>query len=70
MFESEMQSHDISMEFTVESSYLQEGIDWVLCDPVRLTQIFINLLTNVSSTGAPLKIPLMSTGNQIHSDRT
>ncbi|KUJ17359.1 uncharacterized protein LY89DRAFT_733212 [Mollisia scopiformis] len=46
MFESELQAHEISIDFTVESSYQQEGIDWVLCDPVRLTQIFINLLTN------------------------
>jgi signal transduction histidine kinase len=48
MFEGELQTHDIKMEFTVGPSYEREGIDWVCCDPVRLTQIFINLLTNVS----------------------
>lgn len=48
MFESELQAHSIRLNFTVEPSYQQEGIDWVYCDPVRLTQIFINLLTNVS----------------------
>ena len=48
MFESELQAHDIKMTFTVEPSYRKAQIDWVFCDPVRLTQIFINLLTNVS----------------------
>lgn len=48
MFESELQTHNIKIEFKVGPSYEQEGIDWVYCDPVRLTQIFINLLTNVS----------------------
>ncbi|KAF8857518.1 hypothetical protein BDZ45DRAFT_623738 [Acephala macrosclerotiorum] len=46
MFESELVAHDIKLKFTLEPSYHQEGIDLVYCDPVRLTQIFINLLTN------------------------
>ncbi|CZR56710.1 uncharacterized protein PAC_06599 [Phialocephala subalpina] len=46
MFESELAAHDIKLKFTVEPSYHHEGIDLVYCDPVRLTQIFINLLTN------------------------
>ena len=48
MFESELQAHDIQMTFVVEQSFQKAEIDWVYCDPVRLTQIFINLLTNVS----------------------
>lgn len=48
MFESELAVDGIKLNFTVEPSYHQEGIDLVYCDPVRLTQIFINLLTNVS----------------------
>jgi signal transduction histidine kinase len=48
MFESELQAHDLQMTFVVEQSFQKAGIDWVYCDPVRLTQIFINLLTNVS----------------------
>lgn len=47
MFEGELQAHDIAMTFVVEDSYREATIDWVFCDPVRLTQIFINLLTNV-----------------------
>jgi CheY-like chemotaxis protein len=46
MFESELQTRDIKMDFKVEESYKDSKIDKVFCDPVRLTQIFINLLTN------------------------
>ncbi|RDW71506.1 hypothetical protein BP6252_08069 [Coleophoma cylindrospora] len=46
MFEGEVKAHEIKMKFNVEPSYLENKVDWVLCDPVRLTQIFINLLTN------------------------
>lgn len=49
MFENELNAHDIKMDFHVEPSYKDANIDKVFCDPVRLTQIFINLLTNVSS---------------------
>jgi signal transduction histidine kinase len=48
MFESELVAHDIKMTFQVEPSYKSANIDWVYCDPVRVTQIFINLLTNVN----------------------
>jgi signal transduction histidine kinase len=48
MFESEMQTHDIKMTFEVDKSYEVCNVDWVFCDPVRVTQVFINLLTNVS----------------------
>jgi signal transduction histidine kinase len=46
MFEGEMLADDIQMTFILEDSYKNAQIDWVYCDPVRLTQIFINLLTN------------------------
>lgn len=49
MFENELLAHDIEMSFVVEDSYREAKVDLVFCDPVRLTQIFINLLTNVSS---------------------
>jgi signal transduction histidine kinase len=48
MFESEIVAHNIKMTFQVEPSYKSANIDWVFCDPVRVTQIFINLLTNAS----------------------
>lgn len=47
MFESELQAHDIQMTFEVLDSFKATSINEVFCDPVRLTQIFINLLTNV-----------------------
>jgi signal transduction histidine kinase len=47
MFEGELQADGIDMTFVIEPSYREAQIDCVFCDPVRLTQIFINLLTNV-----------------------
>jgi len=49
MFEGELQADGIKMTFVLEPSYHESQIDWVFCDPVRLTQIFIILLTNVST---------------------
>lgn len=50
MFENELLAHDIQMSFVVEDSYREAKVDIVFCDPVRLTQVFINLLTNVGSS--------------------
>ena len=49
MFESELVADEIATVFEIEKSYIDAKIDQVICDPVRLTQIFINLLTNVQS---------------------
>jgi signal transduction histidine kinase len=49
MFENEFIAHDIQLTFVVDDSYRESKVDLVFCDPVRLTQIFINLLTNVST---------------------
>ena len=49
MFEGELQSQDIEMHFRLEPSYNDTQIDWVFCDPSRLRQVFINILTNVGS---------------------
>lgn len=43
MFESELQAADIGFSYTLKDSYT---ITWAHCDPTRLTQILINLLTN------------------------
>jgi signal transduction histidine kinase len=50
MFEGELQAHNINMSFVVEQSFQNAQIEWVFCDPVRLTQVFINLLTNVKAS--------------------
>jgi signal transduction histidine kinase len=49
MFEADFLSNDIHVE--TMSEVLQDSVefDWVYCDPTRLTQIFVNLLTNVSN---------------------
>jgi len=46
MFEGELESNDIAMEFRMEKSYLDLSIDWVKLDPSRLLQVLINLTTN------------------------
>ena len=52
MFENELAADKITTIFEIGQSYREAKIDQVFCDPVRLTQIFINLLTNVSSAFA------------------
>lgn len=46
MFEGELESNDIAMEFRMDASYLDLKIDWVKLDPSRLLQVLINLTTN------------------------
>lgn len=46
MFEGELDTNDIAMEFRMEKSYFEMGIDWVKLDPSRLLQVLINLTTN------------------------
>lgn len=45
MFEGELDTNDIAMEFNMEKSYLDLKIDWVKLDPSRLLQVLINLTT-------------------------
>lgn len=46
MFEGELASHGIELEFLFEASYKRFEIDWVMIDPSRVTQILVNLMTN------------------------
>jgi signal transduction histidine kinase/CheY-like chemotaxis protein/PAS domain-containing protein len=46
MFESELNTHGIVLDFQVEKSYSDFGITWVKLDPSRLRQVLINLMTN------------------------
>jgi PAS domain S-box-containing protein len=46
MFEGELETNDISMEFQIEESYRELKVDWVKLDPSRLLQVLINLTTN------------------------
>lgn len=46
MFEGELQTADIQMEFIVDESFSRLGVDWVRLDPSRVLQVLINLTTN------------------------
>lgn len=46
MFTGEYNAAGITQKITVEDSYKDLAVDWVLLDSSRLTQILINLITN------------------------
>ncbi|KAF2751501.1 hypothetical protein M011DRAFT_464227 [Sporormia fimetaria CBS 119925] len=46
MFEGEVQSAGIKMEFVVDDSFKKLNVDWVKVDPSRVLQVLINLTTN------------------------
>ena len=46
MFEGELHTADIKMEFRIDASVEDLQIDWVRLDPSRLLQVLINLTTN------------------------
>lgn len=46
MFQGELQTADISLDFRVDESLHDLRVDWVRLDPSRLLQVLINLTTN------------------------
>lgn len=46
MYEGEVQTAGITMEFVVSDSFKELDIDWVKLDPSRILQVLINLTTN------------------------
>jgi PAS domain S-box-containing protein len=46
MFEGELQTADISLDFRVDKSLHTLRVNWVRLDPSRLLQVLINLITN------------------------
>lgn len=46
MFEAEFAANEIEVDSKTTESYEDQQVDWVSLDPSRLTQIFINLITN------------------------
>jgi signal transduction histidine kinase len=46
MLQANITAADIKMEIKAHESIADLGVDWVMCDPLRVTQILINLLSN------------------------
>ena len=46
MFRADLTSHGISVNIVPEPSYQSCSVDYAMLDPNRVTQVFINLLTN------------------------
>lgn len=46
MFEGEVQTAGIQMEFVLTDSFTKLAVDWVKIDPSRVLQVLINLTTN------------------------
>lgn len=49
MFHASAQGSDIDLQFVVDDSLNELGIDWVQIDASRVNQVAINLLTNAVS---------------------
>ncbi len=46
MFDGEMHTADINLNFKIDESITKLGVEWVRLDPSRLLQVLINLTTN------------------------
>jgi CheY-like chemotaxis protein len=64
MFEGEMETNSIELNFVIDKSYEELNIDWVRLDPSRLLQVLINLTTNAIkfTTTEELRTIIVSVG--------
>jgi signal transduction histidine kinase len=46
MLQANISAADLKMTIKAHESIADLGVDWVMCDPLRVTQILINLLSN------------------------
>jgi signal transduction histidine kinase len=60
IFEAELKTNNIAYNVTPDSSLLDLNIDYLCLDPSRVTQVFINLLTNAIKFVKPSKGPEIS----------
>lgn len=47
MFQGEMEQSNINIKSTTDASYRNEKVNWVLLDPSRLMQVFLNLVSGL-----------------------
>jgi PAS domain S-box-containing protein len=60
IFEAELKANNIAYSVTPDTSLLDLDIDHLCLDPSRVTQVFINLLTNAIKFVKPAKEPSIS----------
>ncbi|KAE8419525.1 hypothetical protein BDV36DRAFT_282171 [Aspergillus pseudocaelatus] len=46
MFRPELRKHDIDFEYKLDHSYVDCGVDWVIADLDRMSQVLVNLVCN------------------------
>lgn len=55
MFQPELRNQDIHFEYRLDLSYIEYGIDWVMADLTRISQVVINLFSNAIKFTAKTK---------------
>jgi signal transduction histidine kinase len=60
IFEAELKTNNIAYNVTPDSSLQELSIDYLCFDPSRVTQVFINLVTNAIKFVKPSKEPAIS----------
>jgi signal transduction histidine kinase len=60
IFEAELKTSKIAYNVTPDASLLDLNVDYLCLDPSRVTQVFINLLTNAIKFVKPSKEPAIS----------
>ncbi|KIW04008.1 uncharacterized protein PV09_04834 [Verruconis gallopava] len=46
MFQPEIKKQHMELDYIIDTSYEEVGIDWVMADLIRISQVLVNLITN------------------------